>query len=172
MTPGGRWRRVSAGVVLLADAVVVGLSAPVSPATLAVSALAVLVATGWALWRPGGWGALALVTAQVWLVGARGVPVDVVDWALAALLAAVVLVTHVVLALLAAWPPGAGLPRETLVRTAGQTGALATLGGVAAAVGAVASFTPLGWDAWLAAAAVLLAAVVAAQLAVRARRGG
>ncbi|MBR7742843.1 hypothetical protein KC207_05995 [Phycicoccus sp. BSK3Z-2] len=171
MIPARRWRPTTWAAVGGADLLVVLLAAPGSTGlVLTLVVLALVVLTGWALWRPGGWGALALVVAQVWAaVATRPAPVTPVEWALVVAVATGVLVTHLSLALLAAWPPGAGLPRPTAARWGRQVGALALGGGLAAVVAAVASSTPLGWEVRLGAVAVLLLGVVTVQLAVAAR---
>jgi hypothetical protein len=83
-----------------------------------------------------------------------------VDWATAVLVAVAVLATHLALTLLAAWPPRAGLPRETATRTTTAFAALASVAVVAGFVGALASGTPVAWAAWLVPAAVVALTVL------------
>ena len=172
MIPASRWRRVAAATVLVADALLVVRALPSGPDTVLAVAVVLLAATAWALWRPGGWGGHVLVVAQVGsAVGGRAAPELAGDWVLAAVAAAAVVVTHLVLALLAAWPPGAALPTSTARRYAGQAGTLVGLGAAAAAVSLVAAGTPPGWDLVLGAVAILALALVTAQLTVLIRRG-
>ena len=136
MTPARRWRRAAAGIVVGLDVVLLVLGAAAIPGFTPYALPVLAGATVWGLLRPGGWGALALVLAQVLTVTVpRAAPESVTDWAVAAVAAAAVLLTHLVLALLAAFPPGAALPGATLRRWGRQAGLLATLGGVAAGVG-------------------------------------
>ena len=171
MIPARRWRPVATGLVVMAGLLLVLLAAPASTGVvLAFVALGLAVLTGWALWRPGGWGSLALVVAQVWtVVGTRGVPEDLLGWLLAFALAVAVLGTHLSLAMLAAWPPGAGLPSSTARRWGRQTGVLVVLTALAAGVAVLAGRTPLGWEVPLGAVAVLLLAAATARLAVETR---
>ncbi len=112
-----------------------------------------------------------LLGAQVLTVGvARAAPASVTDWAVAAVCAALVLGTHVLLALLAAWPPGAALPHATAARWARQTGVLAAAGMLAAMVGALAAATPVGWGPWLGALALAAVAGSATQVGLATRR--
>ncbi len=157
MIPARRWRRTAVGVVVAADVVLVLLGAAALPGFVPFAVPVLVGATVWGLLRPGGWGALALVVTQVLAVGIpRAAPESLPDWALAAVAAAAVLVTHLALALLAAFPPGAALPVPTLRRWARQAGLLGTLGGVAAGVGLLAGSTPAAWGPWVLAAAFLL----------------
>ncbi|NHA67282.1 hypothetical protein [Phycicoccus flavus] len=163
MTPARTWRRAAGGLVVLADVLVLLVAAAELPGLLPFSAPLLAAATFWALRRPGGSAGLALLALQaLTLVVARSAPVTVTDWALAALSGTAVLLAHTCLSLLAAWAPGAGLPRATLRRWSGQAGVLAALGGAVAAVGALATATPQGWWAWTAAAALALLATTTA----------
>ncbi len=172
MTPARRWRRAAAGIVVGLDVVLLVLGAAAIPGFTPYALPVLAGATVWGLLRPGGWGALALVLAQVLTVTVpRAAPESVTDWAVAAVAAAAVLLTHLVLALLAAFPPGAALPGATLRRWGRQAGLLATLGGVAAGVGALGTATPQAWGPWVLAAAFLLVAATAALVRQRTRRG-
>ena len=171
MIPAGTWRRAAAGTVLAADLVVLLVAGAGIPGFVAIAVAVLGVTTGWALARPGGWGAFALLLAQVLCVAVPGaVPEDVVDWALAAAAASAVLATHVALTLLGSWPARADLPHETARRWALQTASLVWAGIAAAAVGAVASLTPTSWAPWLGAVALALVAAVVWQVRGATRR--
>lgn len=146
MTPARRWRRGAAGVVVAADLLLLLLAGLTEPRTPLALALPLAVLTAWALRRPGGWGPLTLLVGQALTVGTSGVlALGVAGWALSAVAAALVLATHLTLALLAAFPPGAPLPRPTLRRWATQGGLLATGGAATALAGVLATRTPSSW---------------------------
>lgn len=169
--PSRVWRGTATGIVVLAGVVVVLAGGSSIASFLPFSAPAVLVATVWALRRPGGWGPLALVVVQVLAATVPwGVPDSALDWALAAAAGTAVLATHLCLALLAAWPVRADLPRATLARWVGQ-GAVLTLVGVAAALGgAVATRTPVSWGPVVATLALLALSVLAWTVSLSTRR--
>ncbi len=169
--PSRVWRGTATGVVVLAGVVVVLAGGSSIAAFVPFSGGAVLVATVWALRRPGGWGALALLVVQILAATVPwGVPDSALDWALAAAAATAVLATHLCLALLAAWPVRADLPRATLVRWVGQ-GAVLTLVGVAAALGgALATRTPVSWGPVVATLALLALSALAWTVSLAARR--
>lgn len=172
MTPARRWRPFSALLVVVADLLLLGLAALSTPVTAAVLALPLAGLTWWGLRRPGRWGATLLLVGQVVVVGMSGVtPTDVGGWAAAVLVATLVLTTHLCLSLLAAFPPGAGLPRATQTRWATQGGLLATAGAGAALVGLLGTRTPSAWGT--AVVTLALAGLAAtAVLAWRAARTG
>lgn len=171
MIPDSRWRRTVVAGVLAADLLVLFVAGAALPG-FAPIALGVLVATTlWALARPGGWGALALLLGQLLCVAVPGrAPATAADWVLAAASAAALLVTHLGLALLASWPRRAALPRESAARWARQTASLVWAGIAAGAVGAVATSTPLGWGPWVGALALGLVAVLVWQVRAATRR--
>lgn len=159
MIPAVRWRRSAQAMVVVADIVLLLIVVAQRPGGLPFALPLFVGATAWALLRPGSSGSLTLVVVQVFTVGtSRTVPASVTDWAVAAVAAALVLVTHLALALLAAWPPGAALPRTTATRWGRQAGLLAAVGGVAALVGSFATATPVGWGPWVGALALLAVA--------------
>ena len=171
MIPARTWRRAAAGTVLGADLVVLLVAGSGLPGFVLLALPVLGVATAWALARPGGWAAFALLLAQVLCVAVPGgVPGELLDWALAAASAAAVLVTHVALTLLGSWPPRADLPHDTARRWALQTASLLWAGIAAAAVGAVATLTPMGWAPWLGALALGLVAAVVWQVRGATRR--
>ncbi|QKE85353.1 hypothetical protein [Arthrobacter sp. NEB 688] len=172
MTPARRWRRTATLLVVLADVLLLGLASLSTPVTALVLTLPLAGLTWWGLRRPGRWGATLLVVAQVVVVGTSGAaPADIGGWAAAVLAAALVLATHLCLALLAAFPPGAGLPRATLRRWASQGGLLATAGAAAAVVGLLGSRTPSAWGTVVVTLALAGLAATAA-LAWRTARSG
>jgi hypothetical protein len=163
--PATRWRRAAAGTVLAADAVVVLAGAAVLPGFVPFALVLLAGATVWGLMRPGGWGAFVLVLVQALCVGVpRGAPVTLTDWAVSAVCAAAVLATHVSCALLAAWPAGAALPRETAARWLRQTGALVGVVLGATVLGLLFTATPYRWAPWILAVALTLVAGVGALL--------
>ncbi|MGG5260892.1 hypothetical protein [Phycicoccus avicenniae] len=163
MTPARRWRRGAVGVVVAADVLMLLLAALTQPWTGVVLALPLAALTFWALRAPAGWGALLLLVGQVLTVGLSGIlALGLAGWALAAVAGLLLLVTHLALALLAAFPPGAGLPSATLRRWAGQAAVLAAGGAAVAVAGFVATRSPTSWGLpVLAAATVALAALAA-----------
>ena len=171
MIPARTWRSAAVGTVLVADLVVLLVAGAGIPGFVVVALAVLAVTTAWALARPGGWGALALLLTQVLCVAVPGaVPGDVLDWALAAASAAAVLCTHVALTLLGSWPARADLPLETARRWGLQTASLLWAGIAAAAVGALATLTPMGWAPWLGALALGLVAAVVWQVRGATRR--
>jgi hypothetical protein len=156
-----RWRRLVLAVVALADVVVTLVVAVGSPDILIVVVPLLLALTVRAAFVPEGWAPHGLVLAQAGSYAmAVGAVRTGVDWAAAVLVALAVLATHLGLALLAAWPPRAALPRETANRTATAFGALGSVAVLAGVVGALATATPVAWAAWLVPAAVAALAVV------------
>lgn len=171
MIPALAWRRAAAGTVLVADLVVLLVAGAGLPGFVGLALPVLAVTTAWALARPGGWGALALLLAQLLCVAVPGaVPAGILDWALAAASAAAVLCTHVALTLLGSWPARADLPNDTARRWALQTASLLWAGIAAAGVGAVATLTPMGWAPWLGALALALVAAVVWQVRAATRR--
>lgn len=166
------WRAVALGTVLGADLVVLLVAGAALPAFVPFALVALVLTTPWALARPGGWGPLALVVAQVLCVGAVGAsPSTAAGWALAAAAAAAVVLTHLALTLLGSWPRRVDLPRETVRRWAVQAAALVWVAIGAAGVGALATLTPLGWAPWLGAAGLALVAGLTWQVRAMTRRG-
>ncbi len=165
MIPARRWRRVAATVVVVADLVVLGVVASLLTGLVPFVAVGLLGATVWGLWRPGGWGAFALVLSQALGVAVAGhSPTTTVDWALACVAAIAVCATHLALSLLAAWPVRAALPTATAWRWARQAAFLAWAAIAAAGLGALASATPTGLGPWILAAGLALVAAVTAHL--------
>ncbi len=172
MIPHRTWRRAMVGTVVLADAVIL-LVAAVWAASFVPFAVVVLApGTWWALARPGGWGAFALVVLQVLCVTVpAGTPTGWLQWALAAAAGSAVVLTHLALTLLGSWPVRAALPRETALRWAGQAAALVWTAIGAALLGALATTTPLGWAPWIGAVALGLVAGTVWQVRANTRRG-
>lgn len=161
MIPATRWRRLALAVVVAADALVTLVVAVSSPDILLVVVPLLLVLTVRGAFVPEGWAPHGLLLAQV---GSYAMAVDAtrtgVDWATGVLVALAVLASHLALTLLAAWPPRAGLPRETANRTTTAFAALGSVAVVAGVVGALATGTPVSWAAWLVPAAVAGLAVL------------
>ncbi len=169
--PSRVWRGAAVGVVVAADATVVLAGGSSLPGFIPFSGAVVLVATLAALRRPGGFGALGLLVVQVLAATVPWeVPSDLLDWALAAAASAAVLATHLSLALLAAWPVRADLPRATLARWLQQGAALTLLGVLAALAAALASRTPLGWGPFVGTTALVLLAALAWTVRLATRR--
>jgi hypothetical protein len=148
-----------------ADLVLVLLGGAVLPGFVPYAALLLAGATFWGLMRPGGWGGFALVLAQILAVGIpRGVPETVGEWGVAVVSAAAILVTHLSLALLAAWPAGAALPRESAARWLRQGGWLVLTAVGAGGLGVAGTSTPISWGPWLLAVALVVLAGVGATL--------
>ena len=130
-----------------------------------------LAGTIWALARPGGWGAFALLVAQVLCVGVPdGAPESPLDWGLAAAAGSAVVLTHLALTMLGSWPARADLPRATALRWAGQAAALVWSAIGAALLGALATGTPLGWAPWIGAVGLGLIAATVWQVRAHTRR--
>ena len=171
--PSRRWRRTVAGVVCLAGAVAVLAGGSATVGVIAFTAVPVALVTVWALRAPAGWGALTLVVVQALAALVPwGVPRTVVDWALAAAVGCAVLATHLCLSLLAAWPVRADLPRPTAARWMRQGAVLSLLTVLGAALGLIASTTPVAWGPFLAAGALLVLAALAWAVRIATRRGG
>ena len=165
------WRAAAIGCVLAADLVVLLVCGARLPGFVPFALGLLAVATVWALARPAGSGALALVVVQVLCIGTvTGAPASTGGWALAAVAAAAVIVTHLALTLLGSWPRRADLPRETARRWVTQAAALVWVGITVAAVGAVAALTPQGWAPWLGAVALVLVAATTWQVRIATRR--
>jgi hypothetical protein len=165
------WRRALVGTVLGADLVVVLVAGAHLPGFVPFAVGALVVGTLWALARPGGWGAFALIVIQVLTVGVPGgVPTSLTDWAMAAAAGAAVILTHLALTLLGSWPARADLPRATALRWGAQAAALVWTAIGAALLGALASGTPLGWAPWLGAVALGLMAGTIWQVRANTRR--
>lgn len=166
------WRRAAVATVVAADVVVLLAGGSTIAGFMPFAGAALAVSTALAVRRPGGIAALLLLVVQVGAatVPAR-VPGDLLSWALAAAVGAAVLATHLALALLAAWPVRAALPRETLQRWLVQGASLALLGVAAAGLGAVLSLTPSAWGPWVAAGAIALVAAMAWTVRGATRRG-
>lgn len=163
MTPARRWRRAAAGVVLAADVLLLLTAAVTAPVPALALVVPLAAVTLWALRGPAGWGAVWLLAGQVLTVGLSGVlALGPGGWALAALSGLLVLATHLSLALLAAFPPGAGLPAATLRRWAGQGALLGAGGGGTALAGFVATGSPTTWGLPVVTAATLALAALAA----------
>ena len=171
MIPNRTWRRAMVGTVVVADVVIL-LVAGAALTGFVPFALGVLaVATWWALARPGGWGAFALVVAQVLCATVPGgAPQTLVDWALAAAAGAAVILTHLALTLLGSFPVRADLPRATALRWGGQAAALVWCAIGAALLGLLATTTPLGWAPWVGAIGLGLIAGTVWQVRVNTRR--
>ena len=117
------WRRALVATVLGADLVVVLVAGAHLPGFVPFAVGALVVGTLWALARPGGWGAFALIVIQVLTVGVPGgVPTSLTDWAMAAAAGSAVILTHLALTLLGSWPARADLPRATALRWGGTGG--------------------------------------------------
>ncbi len=172
MIPSRAWRRAMVGTILVADVVIL-LVAGVGAAALVPFALGVLaLGTWWALARPGGWGAFALVLLQVLCATVpAGAPTSWVQWALAAATGSAVVLTHLALTLLGSWPVRADLPRATALRWGGQAAALVWTAIGAALLGALATTTPLGWAPWIGATALGLVAGTVWQVRATTSRG-
>ncbi|WP_377643607.1 hypothetical protein [Oryzobacter terrae] len=169
--PSRVWRGAATGVVVLAGVAVVLAGGSSIAAFVPFSGGAVLVATIWALRRPGGWGPTALLVVQLLAATVPwGVPDSALDWALAAAAATAVLATHLSLALLAAWPVRADLPRATLARWVGQGAALTLVGVVAALGGALATRTPVSWGPVVGTLALVALSALAWTVSLTARR--
>lgn len=165
------WRRSLVGIVLAADVVVLLVAVAALPGFLPFALGTLLVGTVWGLARPGGWGAFALLVAQVLCVGVPGgVPRSLLDWALAAAAGSAVVLTHLALTMLATWPARADLPRATALRWGSQAAAMVWVAIGAALLGALASGTPLGWAPWLAALGLGLVAATTWQVRALTRR--
>lgn len=166
------WRRTAVGAVLAADLVVAFVAGAGVPGFLPIALGVLVLSTAWALAQPGGWGAFALLLAQVLCVAVPGrVPATALDWALAAASAAAVVTTHLALTLLGSWPPRADLSLDTARRWVVQAASLVWAGIAAAAVGAVATLTPMGWGPWLGALALGFVAALVWQVRAATRRG-
>lgn len=165
------WRRAAVGVVVAADVVVILAGGATLITFVPFAAGALLLCTLLALRRPGGHAASVLLLVQVLAatVPAR-VPDEVLDWALAAAVGAAVVSTHLALALLAAWPVRAVLPRATLARWGGQAAVLALVGIGGALLGLAATVTPMGWGPWMAPLALGLLAVLGFTVRASTRR--
>jgi hypothetical protein len=165
------WRRAMVGTVLVADLVVLLVAGAVLPGFVPLALGVLVVTTWWALARPAGWGAFALVVVQVLCATVPGGrPSSLVDWALAAAAGSAVVLTHLALTLLASWPRRADLPRATVLRWGGQAAALVWTAIGAALLGALATTTPLGWAPWIGAAGLGLVAGTVWQVRARTRR--
>lgn len=172
MIRNSTWHRALVGTVVLADLVVVLIAGAELPAFAPFAVGGLLIGTLWALARPGGWGAFALVLLQALCVGVPGgAPENAVHWALAAAAGSAVIVTHLALTLLGSWPARADLPRATALRWAGQAAALVWTAIGAALLGAVATSTPLGWAPWIGATGLGLIAGSVWQVRANTRRG-
>lgn len=171
MIPSRTWRRSMVGTIVVADVVIL-LVAGAGAAAFVPFALGVLVlGTWWALARPGGWGAFALVLLQVLCATVpAGAPTSWVQWALAAAAGSAVVLTHLALTLLGSWPVRADLPRATALRWGGQAAALVWTAIGAALLGALATVTPLGWAPWIGAIGLALIAGTVWQVRVNTRR--
>jgi hypothetical protein len=154
--PATRWRRLALAVVVVADLFVTLVVAVNSPDILVVVVPLLLVLTIRGAFVPEGWAPHGLLLGQV---GSYAMAVDVtrtgVDWGAAVLVALGVLGTHLAQSLLAAWPPRAGLPRETASRTTTAFAVLGSVAVLAGLVGGLASGSPVTWAAWLVPAAVV-----------------
>lgn len=176
-TPGAAiesrtWRRAAVGVVVAADVVVVLAGGASLLTFVPFSAGALLLVSVLALRRPGGHAAGVLLVVQVLAATVpSGVPDGALDWALAAAVGAAVISTHLALALLAAWPVRAVLPRATLVRWGRQTAVLALVGIVGALLGLAATVTPTSWVPWVVPPALGLLAVLGFTVRATTRRG-
>lgn len=165
------WRSAAVAAVLGADLVVLLVAGSVLPGFVPFALGALLLATLWALRRPSGWGAFALVVVQVLVVAVPGsAPDSVLEWAFTAGEAAAVVVTHLALTMLGSWPRRADLPRATATRWVGHAAVLVWAGIAAAGVGALATTTPMAWGPWLGAVAIGLVAAVVWQVRVATRR--
>lgn len=170
MIPATRWRRAAAAIVIVADVVVLGVVATLLAPLIPFVAVGLIGATAWGVWRPGGWGAFALVLWQALGVAVAGrSPTTTLEWALASVAAIAVCATHLALSLLAAWPVRAALPTATAWRWARQAAFLAWAAIAAAALGASAAATPTALGPWLVAAALALVAGVTAHLRLAGR---
>lgn len=163
MIAATRWRRATLAAIVGADVLLLLLVAGDLPGFLPFLLPVLAGATLWALGRPGGWGAFALVLVQAVGLGVgRGAPETVADWAAAALGAVAVLLTHLACSLRATWPPGASLPRATALRWARQAVGLALTAVAGAVVAASVTATPWQWAPWSLAGGLVLLAVVGA----------
>ncbi|MFQ6172969.1 hypothetical protein ACK8HX_15265 [Oryzobacter sp. R7] len=166
------WRRTAVATVVVADVVVLLAGGAAIAGFVPFAAGALALFTLLALRRPGGHAALGLLLVQVLAATVpSGAPGDLRGWALAAAVGTAVLATHLALALLAAWPVRAALPRETLRRWLAQGAALTLLGVAAAGAGAALSLTPSAWGPWVAAGALALVAAMAWTVREATRRG-
>ncbi len=172
MIPATRWRRTAVAVVAVAGVAVSLVVALTSPDVLLIAAPLLVGLTARSVFAPEGWAPHGVVLTQV---GAYAMAIDgtrtVFDFAAAVLVALAVLATHLSLALLAAWPPRAALPRETAARTTTAFGVLGSLAVLAGLVGVLASSSPDAWAAWLVPAATLAMAGLLVLLRVPYQRG-
>ncbi len=156
MIPSRRWRTLALTAVLVADLVVALVVALASPDILVLVVPLLLAFTARASFAPEGWAPHLLVLTQLGSYAmAVTAPASGLEWVVAVLTGLCVLATHLALALLAAWPPRAPLPRTTAARTAtafGSLGALTAAGGI---VAALVQSTPDSWAAWLVPLAVI-----------------
>jgi hypothetical protein len=165
------WRSAAFCAVLGADLVVLLVAGSVLPGFVPYALGALVLATLWALRRPSGWGAFALVVVQVLVVAVPGsTPTSILGWAFTAAAAAAVVLTHLALTMLGSWPRRADLPRASAARWVGQAAVLVWAGIAAAGVGALASATPMAWAPWLGAVALGFVAAVIWQVRVATRR--
>lgn len=165
------WRRAMVGTVVGADVVVLLVATTALPGFVPFALGALLAGTIWALARPGGWGAFALVVVQVLCVSVPGGrPESLLDWGLAAAAGSAVVLTHLALTLLGSWPGRADLPRATALRWASQAAALVWAAIGAALLGALATGTPLGWAPWIGAVGLGLVAATVWQVRAHTRR--
>lgn len=166
------WRRAMVGTVVVADLVILLVGGAGLPGFVPFALGALALSTWWALARPAGWGAFALLVVQVLCATVpAGAPTTPVQWALAAAAGAAVVLTHLALTLLGSWPVRADLPREMALRWGGQAAALVWTAIGAALLGALATTTPLGWAPWLGAIALGLVAGTVWQVRVNTRKG-
>ena len=171
MIPNRTWRAGAIGCVLGADVLVLLVAGSALPLFVPFALLPLGAATAWAVLRPLGWGPFALLVLQVLALTAPTTgPRSAAAWVLTVASATAVLVTHLALTLLGAWPRRADLPRETARRWLLQTAALVWVAVAAAAVGLVATSTPMGWAPWVGALALTLVAGFAWQLRAATRR--
>ncbi len=165
------WRRAMVGTVVVADVVILLVAGAALTGFLPFALGALLVATWWALARPGGWGAFTLLVVQVLCATVpAGTPQTLVQWALAAATGSAVVLTHLALTLLGSWPVRADLPRATALRWGGQAAALVWAAIGAALLGALATTTPLGWAPWIGAIGLGLIAGTVWQVRVNTRK--
>ena len=170
--PGRRWRGAATAVICGSGAVTVLVGGASTVGVTPFTAVPVAMVTVWALRRPAGWGAVALLVVQALAaLVPSGVPTTVVDWALAAAAGCAVVCTHLCLSLLAAVPVRADLPRATAGRWIGHAALLSLATVLAALLGLLASRTPTTWGPYVATAALLALAALAWAVRAATRRG-
>lgn len=149
------------GLLAASSLALVALTFAAAPQGLVLGAVALLVLTVGAVWRPEAFGASLLVAglALHWL-SAVPVPTSAASWLRLLVAAWLLLVVHLGAALAASLPPGAPVPRASLRRWA-RRGAVVAAGTLALwglAYGAARAAAP--GEVWLTYAAIAALAVL------------